>query len=341
MRLLIRSVVPLFIALAISCGAEPADASDGDLQQYSRPAANAEAANAANALTSSLLLPTDGKLITADANSAGKAPVNRGLKQLADLAAGVWCGTFGNCAGVHSRTLKSLHVDGSGGVNSSATSGNALIHGGVEAQTGDIVSDLGDLVAAVGNINAFTGKIHALSGDIVADLGVVQALNGFVIAGDPTTPRYGQLSKGGMYLYGTLTTNSGANPAQGVSIKNQQRAKNIVKHYIRVATNSANTIILQDGAGAWSPSIITIGGATATTRIRITMVDVMDNATYTVTCSVITPNGFVPTAAVVLSDTMTTAHFDVAAYDLGGGGWVDLTGNARDFSCIVMGQQTT
>lgn len=104
----------------LACGI--IEASDGDLQQYSRAAANAEAANGANALTSALLLPTDGKLISADANGAGKAPVNRGLKQLADYATGIRCSIFGNCAGVNRRTLKALEVDGTGGLVSTIPS---------------------------------------------------------------------------------------------------------------------------------------------------------------------------------------------------------------------------
>jgi len=118
-------------ALALACGVESgelsipptAEASDGDLQQYNRTAANAEAANAASALTSPLLLPSDGKLITADANSAGKAPVNRSLKELGDMIAGVRCMLLGNCASVNRRTAKSFEVDGTGGAVSTIPSG--------------------------------------------------------------------------------------------------------------------------------------------------------------------------------------------------------------------------
>lgn len=115
----------------LACGI--IEASDGDLQQYSRAAANAEAANGANALTSALLLPTDGKLISADANGSGKAPVNRGLKQLADYATGIRCGIVGNCAGVNARTVASIQVDGTGGAVSSAAAGTvvaSLVRGG-------------------------------------------------------------------------------------------------------------------------------------------------------------------------------------------------------------------
>ena len=107
-----------------SCG--EAHAADADLQQYSRIAATVEAACGANPLTSSLLLPVDGKQITADNNAAGKAPVNRSLKQLADYATCVRCMFTGACAGVNLRTAKALEVDGTGGNVSTAAAGTIV-----------------------------------------------------------------------------------------------------------------------------------------------------------------------------------------------------------------------
>lgn len=104
----------------------PAAATDADLQQYNRPAVNVEAVCGANPLTSSLLLPVDGKKITADNNAAGKAPVNRGAKQMADYAACVRCAAQGNCAGVNLRTMKALQVDGTGGNVATAVAGTIV-----------------------------------------------------------------------------------------------------------------------------------------------------------------------------------------------------------------------
>ena len=53
---------------------------DADLTQYNRTAVAAEAANAADALTSQLLVITDNKLITGELNGANQAPVNRALE---------------------------------------------------------------------------------------------------------------------------------------------------------------------------------------------------------------------------------------------------------------------
>ncbi len=132
----------LFCAfVAAACGGHDADASPADSQQYSSSAANAEAANAiANALTSANRLPVDGKGITADADSAGRSPINPGLKVLWDMVRGLRCAIWGNCAGVNQRTVKSLHVDGTGGViTSAAPVGTVKVdaaYGGVTLPTG-------------------------------------------------------------------------------------------------------------------------------------------------------------------------------------------------------------
>jgi hypothetical protein len=128
-----KRVISLCILLGGLLVAGALYASDGDLQQYSRAAANAEAANAGNALTGPLLLATDGKLISADSNASGKAPVNRGLRQLADYVTGVRCAFTGECASVNQRTAKSLQVDGTGGQVASAPAGSIVASGYVQA----------------------------------------------------------------------------------------------------------------------------------------------------------------------------------------------------------------
>lgn len=118
-----RLIALALLCVAAACGV--AIAADADLQQYNRPAMNAEAVNAANALTSSMLLPVDGKLITADSNALGRAPINRSLKQMADYMSGLRCAVFGTCigAGVTPRTFNSLNVDAVGGQPSTVPSG--------------------------------------------------------------------------------------------------------------------------------------------------------------------------------------------------------------------------
>ncbi len=123
-----RSVRYLALFALLCCVAicGEAHAADADLQQYSRVAATVEAACGANPLTSSQLLPVDGKQITADNNAAGKAPVNRSLKQLADYATCVRCMFTGACAGVNLRTAKALQVDGTGGNVATAAAGTIV-----------------------------------------------------------------------------------------------------------------------------------------------------------------------------------------------------------------------
>lgn len=131
----------LFCAfVAAACGGSDVGAAPADSQQYNSSAANAEAQNAiANVLTSANRLVVDGKGITADTDSAGRSPINPGLKTLWDLVRGLRCALWGNCAGVNMRTFKALHVDGVGGVaTSSAPVGTvklAAAYGGVTMPT--------------------------------------------------------------------------------------------------------------------------------------------------------------------------------------------------------------
>jgi len=112
----------LFCAfVAAACGGSDVGAAPADSQQYNSSAANAEAQNAiANVLTSANRLVVDGKGITADNDAAGRSPINPGLKTLWDLVRGLRCAIWGNCPGVNMRTFKSLDVDGTGGVITSA-----------------------------------------------------------------------------------------------------------------------------------------------------------------------------------------------------------------------------
>lgn len=122
---LIRAFVLCLVGL-ILLSSLPATAADADLVQYNRLAADVEAACGANPLTSALYLVQDGKKITADNNAAGKAPINRSMKQLADYASCVRCMVSGACAGVNLRTVKALEVDGTGGNVSTAAAGTIV-----------------------------------------------------------------------------------------------------------------------------------------------------------------------------------------------------------------------
>lgn len=107
--------------VAAACGGSDVSAATADSQQYSTSAANAEAANAiTNALTSSNRLVRDGKFMTADSDGSGSSPINPGLKVLWDMVRGIRCALWGNCAGVSMRTIKALHIDGTGGATTTS-----------------------------------------------------------------------------------------------------------------------------------------------------------------------------------------------------------------------------
>ena len=111
----------LCAVVAAACGGSDADAALADQQQYSTAAATAETINGvADPLTSTALLVRDGKRVTADSNGAGSSPVNPGIKAALDMIRGLRCALLGNCVGVDMRTLKALHIDGTGGVITTA-----------------------------------------------------------------------------------------------------------------------------------------------------------------------------------------------------------------------------
>ena len=117
----------LYAFVAAACGAGDAIASPAASQQYTTSAANANAANAiAVALSSPNRLPVDGKGITADTDSAGRSPINPGLKSLWDMLRGLRCAVWGNCVGVDMRTLKALHIDGTGGATTTTAPAGGL-----------------------------------------------------------------------------------------------------------------------------------------------------------------------------------------------------------------------
>ena len=124
-----RNVFALVLAafVAAACGSSDVSAAPADSQQYSTSSANAEVANSiANALTSANRLVRDGKFITADSDGAGSSPINPGIKSLWDMLRGLRCAVWGNCVGVDMRTLKALHIDGAGGVTTTAAPAGGL-----------------------------------------------------------------------------------------------------------------------------------------------------------------------------------------------------------------------
>jgi len=150
-----RARLVIFICLLAGCGLSIALAADVDLQQY-----NGTSTWSSDLTAASMLLPRDGKYVTADNNASGKAPVNRSLKQIKDLLIGMHDGIFGSRSGSQLRSVRSLYADGSGGASYSMTNGTIKAHGNLISEAGnvranqDVSSDTGNIVALVGKVTA-------------------------------------------------------------------------------------------------------------------------------------------------------------------------------------------
>lgn len=192
---------------------------DADLLQYNIAGADAETANGENALTGSLLVVQDGKKITATSNGVGQAPVNRSVKKIADRVAGLYGWLIGGVAGVTQRTIKSLHIDGTGGAASSALAGYCKASTAVLVQTG-------------ANVHLLTPTAMNVS-DGVSQLDYSQASLGF-----------------------TGTAASGANPAKTSGINNRLYALNIPKAGGIVTTDGGGGTNNIDGMNIASLSIV-------------------------------------------------------------------------------------
>lgn len=219
---------------------------DADLTQFNRVAADAEAANLENPLTGPLLVPTDGKKITADANGAGKAPVNKSIKKNATRIAGLLGWIVGNVAGITPRTLKALHLDGAGGNASTAASGQ--------------------LKALTALLSVFSRVTDG------TDLGTLEK-------DKLTIDRSGGAGGTGVYTDGgaafTGTAASGGNPASTADISNAVLPLNQVKVHGRITTNGAGAATVVDGAHIASAAP---NGA----NIRVNFASNFDNADYSV-----------------------------------------------------------
>lgn len=193
-------VVPMLIVLAF-CGGV-ALGSDADLQQY-----NGTASFAADWTAQAKLLVRDGKKITADDNGAGKAPVNRGLKQVIDIVGGIHDGIFGSAPGATRRTVKSLEADGTGG------SVSALLAGGIAS-------------------SSMTNRSLMTPTDV--------SVFAFGVSGGQT-----QMTKGAIAF--TNVADGGGNPAVTLGVINKVMPLNTVKAWGRVFTDAMGSLTVLDG----------------------------------------------------------------------------------------------
>lgn len=117
-----------------------------------------------------ILLPVDPKKVTADSNGGGESPANPAPRKLRNDVLGLRGGIFGDFVGAVRRTLKSLHVDGVGGVISALGAGkieasdeikanNSLVGNGGTGTNRPGVVGVGDGTGA--GINALGGATDA------------------------------------------------------------------------------------------------------------------------------------------------------------------------------------
>ena len=247
----------LFCAfVAAACGGDDAKAAPANSQQYSSSAANAEAANAiANVLTSANRLVVDGYGVTADNDAAGRSPINPGLKVLWDMVRGLRCAIWGNCAGVNQRTVKSLHVDGTGGViTSAAPVGTVKVdaaYGGVTLPTstnaqGILTGDSGAFGYGSFNWNgatwSFTGgfNVHSIT---VISTGVIDITFGTAPANYLKCAGSANSTFNGGAAYWIEVTPSGVTSGRLV-------VRYRIKDVTNAVANSSFTTLIFCGAGA-------------------------------------------------------------------------------------------
>lgn len=198
-------ILGILIGFAVAAGGVLA--SDSDLQNYAGTSTWNSDLTAA-----STLLPTDGKKVTADSNTTGKAPVNRSLKQLKDLLIGTHDGVFGSRAGSQLKTVRSLYADATGGASHSKTGGHIVASVQLEAETGQCKTRTGFLSDS---------------------------------AGSGTTLLNHQR------LRWTGTAASVTNPASTVGLTNELRALNTPKVWATVSFNGMGTAVVEDGANVF------------------------------------------------------------------------------------------
>jgi len=297
-----------------------------DLQQRNETPYFAPTADV-NTNTDPYLVPTDGKIVSAQSNGTDEAPILPVLLTIRGTLAGLRGALVGDFAGAVQKTVRSFYADDTGGNTHAKAAGTIVAKQQLRAEIDGIVAEAGDIVAT-------TGKIRAL-GDYVQAL-----VNGF-IAGNTATAEYSNLTAGILRFLGTTATNS--NPARGTSLKNQLRAVNVLKYSGRIKI-IGGVITVEEGAGNWSASIVTLGGKTYAQRLRITLGDAFANADYSVTYGInINDNEPYIPVPVTMEDTYAAGLFDICFFNSSAGIIAQLLPLSSDLrvSFHVHGIQTT
>lgn len=278
---------------------------NSDLDQLD---ATPEFPSTATALTSEYLAPRDGKTITGASNLMNESPVRPSLQRAKNLIAGLRGAIIGDFGGAVKKTLQGLRVAIVGGVTHAQAAGTMSIEG---PGLGDaLVIETGDMYTAAGFLKSITGAI----------------------IGDPAGTEFGRLRVFCVAFTGVTTGAGGGNPAQGVSVVNQLRAKNIPKGWASVQKTAG--VITEHGLGNWTVTTVTVAGPDLH-RIRFTLSDAMSDAFY----APVFMNALGGAASLSLCpDTLTATQFDLSLWS--GTTPVDVT--ALDFSIVgcIFGQQS-
>lgn len=194
------------------------------------------------------LIPTDGKKITASSNAPNQAPVNRAIKRLHALVAGLRGALLGDFAGADQRTIRSLLVDGIGGIS------HALAAGMLKAKSNTAIITAEN---AAGTLYAATGPGGM---DVVDSAG-------------------GTFNLRNIYLRWINTAAGGSNPAKTAAAANFLYPLNVPKYLITFSTDGAGAITYEDGFGG--PTLTIAGG-----KVVVTFPSNFDNIYYQVMGSV-------------------------------------------------------
>lgn len=271
------------------------------------------------------LIPTDGPVITAQSNNTDEGPVYPSLTRLKNYILGLRGAIVGDFMGAVRKTLYAVEVDGVGGNNSAAATGEIRAKNDISTSLGSLFTLIGDVIASSGNF-------------------VLQSTAGIVrVAVSPA--QRAELRNASLRWLATATGAGDANPPQGTSIKNQLRAINTPKVAAYVVMPLGGPVGSFNGYGVSAVNVVGIpsGGH----GIQVIFVDTMDNVQYTATATAaydLAATKIAEFATEDLTQRTTSScvfYFQNATVSGGALRFIDPNNFPIDFSIEVNGRQTT
>jgi hypothetical protein len=284
------------------------------------------------------LIPTDDRVITADSNLSGDAPVNRALRRIRNLALGIRGAIVGDFSGAVRKTLKSLEVDGTGGSTSSIPAGDIKALGNVTAAAGDVLAPNGAVTAA--------GIIRSTGGSLTSDVAdlIAGAVTSLVRIGLSPAQR----TEIGNHFLRWLATGTGANdanPPNGTAMPNELRAINIEKVSTYCDMSAGNTFTSHDGFGLFALAVVALTSFPGKNGIRLTFVSAFADTNYQAVATVAadaTHNAEFATEDLAMRTTSScTFYFKNGVVSGGQLQFIDPAASPVNFSVKISGKQTT